>query len=553
MALMTIAEGTAVITETIFENRFMHALELMRLGADITIEGNNAVVRGVERLSGAPVMATDLRASVSLILAGLAAENTTEIRRVYHLDRGYERIEAKLSALGADDPAREGGSRREARHRNLPRRRGCLRGAPASDRGASDRGRRRRRVGGARDHRGGPHGWRPRARRRHAAVRSRGRERPPRDLASASSPPRRRRSSPAPGARCGSPRGGSGIFIGARSRRAGDIAIATGLVLGQKIEPLDRVGVYVPGGRASYPSSVLMNVIPAKVAGVGEVIAVSPPSPMEGSYPAVLAAASIAGVDRFFRVGGAQAVAALAYGTRDGAARRQDRRAGQRLRADREAAGLRSRRHRQLRRGERGAGRRRPLGRRRSGWRPTCSSQAEHDELASAVCVTTTREARRGGRPRGRTAARRAAPPRDGRDARSRASARSSSSTACDRRSRSPTGSRPSISSWRSSAPRRGSRRVRHAGAVFLGAHVPEPLGDYVAGPNHVLPTGATARFGSPLGVYDFVKRTSIIGGTERALRRLGPAVVRLAELEGLEAHARSVKVRLRSGSRRRS
>ncbi len=102
MALMTIADGTGGITETIFENRFMHALELMRLGADITIAGNHAMVRGVERLSGAPVMATDLRASVSLILAGLAADNTTEIRRVYHLDRGYERIETKLSALGAD-------------------------------------------------------------------------------------------------------------------------------------------------------------------------------------------------------------------------------------------------------------------------------------------------------------------------------------------------------------------------------------------------------------------------------------------------------------------
>jgi UDP-N-acetylglucosamine 1-carboxyvinyltransferase len=102
MALMSIAEGSAVITETIFENRFMHALELVRLGADIAIEGNNAVVRGVERLSGAPVMATDLRASVSLVLAGLAADNTTEIGRVYHLDRGYERIEEKLCGLGAD-------------------------------------------------------------------------------------------------------------------------------------------------------------------------------------------------------------------------------------------------------------------------------------------------------------------------------------------------------------------------------------------------------------------------------------------------------------------
>jgi UDP-N-acetylglucosamine 1-carboxyvinyltransferase len=102
MAVASLAEGTSVISETIFENRFMHALEFIRLGADIRLDGHNAVVRGVERLSGAAVMATDLRASVSLILAGLAAENTTEVLRVYHLDRGYERIEEKLSRLGAD-------------------------------------------------------------------------------------------------------------------------------------------------------------------------------------------------------------------------------------------------------------------------------------------------------------------------------------------------------------------------------------------------------------------------------------------------------------------
>jgi histidinol dehydrogenase len=101
--------------------------------------------------------------------------------------------------------------------------------------------------------------------------------------------------------------------------------------------------------------------------------------------------------------------------------------------------------------------------------------------------------------------------------------------------------------------PERWLPSVRHAGAVFLGSHAPEAVGDYVAGPNHVLPTGATARFSSPLGVYDFVKRTSIIGGSERALDRLGPTVVRLAELEGLEAHARSIRVRLRrAGARRR-
>jgi UDP-N-acetylglucosamine 1-carboxyvinyltransferase len=102
MALAAVAKGTSIISETIFDNRFMHVNELNRLGADIRTEGRNAIVRGVEKLSGAKVMATDLRASVSLVLAGLAARNTTEVLRVYHLDRGYERIEEKLSALGAD-------------------------------------------------------------------------------------------------------------------------------------------------------------------------------------------------------------------------------------------------------------------------------------------------------------------------------------------------------------------------------------------------------------------------------------------------------------------
>jgi len=101
MALAAIAEGTAVVTETIFENRFMHALELQRLGADISIQGNSAVVRGVERLQGATVMATDLRASASLVIAGLVADGETVVDRIYHLDRGYEALEAKLGALGA--------------------------------------------------------------------------------------------------------------------------------------------------------------------------------------------------------------------------------------------------------------------------------------------------------------------------------------------------------------------------------------------------------------------------------------------------------------------
>lgn len=324
---------------------------------------------------------------------------------------------------------------------------------------------------------------------------------------------------------------------------------ASGLVLGQKVEPLERVGVYVPGGRASYPSSVLMNVIPAKVAGVGEVIAVSPPSPMEGSYPAVLAAASIVGVDRFFRVGGAQAVAALAFGTET--IPRVDKIVG--------PGNVYVQTAKRLVFGRVGidnfAAASEVLvvadGSARPQWvAADLLSQAEHDEMASAVCVTTSaaiaesvaKEVER----------QLAALPR--RETAQRSLARFGGVFLVD-------GLRQAIAIVNTIAPEhlelsvdkpeKWLASVRHAGAVFLGSHAPEALGDYLAGPNHVLPTGATARFGSPLGVYDFVKRMSIIGGTERALRRLGPAVVRLAELEGLEAHARSVKVRLRSGRKR--
>ena len=322
-----------------------------------------------------------------------------------------------------------------------------------------------------------------------------------------------------------------------------------GLLLGQKVVPLERVGVYVPGGRAAYPSSVLMNVIPARVAGVGEVIAVSPPSPMEGSYPAVLAAASIAGVDRFFRVGGAQGVAALAFGTET--VPRVDKIVG--------PGNVYVQTAKRLVFGNVGidnfAGASEVLvvadGSATPEWvAADLLSQAEHDELASAVCVTTSAkiaeavasqvERQLAGLPRRETAG--------------RALQRFGGVFVVD-------GLRQAIDIANTIAPEhlelaiekpeKWLALVRHAGAVFLGSHAPEALGDYLAGPNHVLPTAATARFGSPLGVYDFVKRISIIGGTERALRRLGPTVVRLAELEGLEAHARSVKLRLRAPRRR--
>src|SRR5205807_2087974 len=177
------ATGTSTVTETIFENRFLHAQELVRMGADIHVDGHHAIVRGPRSLSGAPVMATDLRASVCLVLAGLAARGTTRVSRVYHLDRRYERIEAKLSALGAE--LRVPKEAMAAAYSSLP-----------------------------------------------------GRVRSDLELAA-----RRIR-----------------VFHARQRERSWSFRDASGARLGQRIEPLARVGVYVPGGRAAYPSTVLMTV-----------------------------------------------------------------------------------------------------------------------------------------------------------------------------------------------------------------------------------------------------------------------------------------------------
>jgi histidinol dehydrogenase len=324
----------------------------------------------------------------------------------------------------------------------------------------------------------------------------------------------------------------------------------SGLLLGQKVQPLERVGVYVPGGRASYPSSVLMNVIPAKVAGVAEVIAVSPPSPASGSYDAVLAAAAISGVDRFFRVGGAQAVAALAFGTES--VPRVDKIVGPgnvwvqtakklvfgRVGIDNFAAASEV-----LVIADRMA---------HPDWiAADLLSQAEHDEMASAVCVTDserigTAVVEEVGRQVALLAHRETA---------EKALARFGGVFVVRNLEQAIEVANEIAPEHLELAvvdPERWLKRVRHAGAVFLGSLAPEPLGDYLAGPNHVLPTGGTARFGSPLGVYDFIKRTSVIGGSRRALERLGPAVVLLATLEGLDAHARAVEIRLRPKKARR-
>ncbi len=320
-----------------------------------------------------------------------------------------------------------------------------------------------------------------------------------------------------------------------------------GIVLGQKIIPLERAGVYVPGGTASYPSTVLMDTIPAKIAGVGEIIMVTPAK--DGKIkPVILAAAEIAGVDRIFRVGGAQAIAALAYGTESipkvdkivgpgnayvAEAKKQvfgkvsiDMIAGPSeilILAD-----------------------------------DTCDaaivaadmlSQAEHDKMASAVLVTdsqrladaVTEELERQIPLLPRAEIARASIDTYGKiilaDSMMQAIAISNEIA-------------PEHLEICVDDPFAYLAEIRHAGSVFLGKHAPEALGDYFAGPNHTLPTSGTARFSSPLSVDDFIKKTAFTYYTPQALQEVGKQIVRFAEEEGLQAHGRSVSIRLEQGGK---
>jgi histidinol dehydrogenase len=317
-----------------------------------------------------------------------------------------------------------------------------------------------------------------------------------------------------------------------------------GMTLGQRITPLDRVGVYVPGGKASYPSTVLMNTIPARVAGVREIIMTSP---IGGDGALILAAAWIAGVNRIFRVGGAQAVAALAFGTNTipkvdkivgpgniyvATAKRMvfgevdiDSIAGPSeilVLADDSADPIHV--------------------------AADMLSQAEHDELAAALCVTTSRSMA----TRIQSAIEQ--------------QLQSTERQAITRQSLAKYGAiifahgpkemvdlanaiAPEHIELIVRRPEKLAKQIRNAGAMFLGPYSAPPLGDYLAGPNHVLPTGGSARFFSPLGTYDFLKRTTMICAEKRALRKLAPKLTQFARLEGLDDHARSVEVRFRKGS----
>ena len=312
--------------------------------------------------------------------------------------------------------------------------------------------------------------------------------------------------------------------------------------LGQMVTPLDRVGIYVPGGKAAYPSSVLMNAVPAKVAGVGEIIMVVP-MPDGVVNPYVLAAAHIAGVDRIFKIGGAQAVAALAYGT--ASIPKVDKITG--------PGNIYVATAKRLVFGtvdiDMIAGPSEILVINDGSGEPAhiaadLLSQAEHDELAASILITTDEAF--GRRVVDELESQlallsRAAIARQSIDnygavivARDLAEAAEFSNRIA-----------PEHLELAVAEPFELLPQIRHAGAIFLGHNTPEAAGDYLAGPNHTLPTGGTARFFSPLGTDDFVKKSSLISFSKEGLERLGKSIVRIAELEGLEAHAKSVSIRL--------
>ncbi|MGB1236817.1 MAG: histidinol dehydrogenase [Pseudomonadales bacterium] len=317
-----------------------------------------------------------------------------------------------------------------------------------------------------------------------------------------------------------------------------------GTVLGQKITPLDRVGVYVPGGKAAYPSSVIMNVIPAHVAGVTEIIMVVP-TPNGELNDIVLAAAAVAGVSRVFTIGGAQAVAALAYGTQT--IPKVDKITGPGniyvATAKKSVFGIVGI--------DMIAGPSEILviadGKTDPDWLAMdLFSQAEHDEQAQSILVcpdqaymdkvahsmnkllpTMEREAI-------------ITQSINNRAAFIKVDSLSQAAQVCNRVA--PEHLEISVENPEALLP-----EIRHAGAIFMGRYTAEALGDYCAGPNHVLPTSGTARFSSPLGVYDFQKRSSIIQFSEQGASDIGPVASVLARGESLTAHARSAEYRIKS------
>jgi histidinol dehydrogenase len=315
-----------------------------------------------------------------------------------------------------------------------------------------------------------------------------------------------------------------------------------GTLLGQKVTPLDRVGIYVPGGKAAYPSSVLMNAIPAHVAGVAEIIMVVP-TPQGIKNPTVLAAAYIAGVTRAFTIGGAQAIASLAYGTQT--IPKVDKITGPGnayvAEAKRQVFGLVGI--------DMIAGPSEILvladGTTPADWvAMDLFSQAEHDELAQSIllcpdaayidAVQASIDKLLPEMPRKEIIAKSL-------NDRGALILTRSMDEACDISNQ----IAPEHLEVSSNNPHQWEPKLKHAGAIFLGAYTSESLGDYCAGPNHVLPTSGTARFSSPLGVYDFQKRSSLIEVSKQGAKSLGAIAATLAYSEGLQGHGRAAQMRV--------
>ena len=317
---------------------------------------------------------------------------------------------------------------------------------------------------------------------------------------------------------------------------------ADGTVLGQQITPLDRVGLYVPGGKAAYPSSVLMNAIPAKVAAVPEIVMVTP-TPNGVRNPIVLAAAAVAGVDRILTIGGAQAIGALAYGTESLAAVDKITGPGNAYVAAAKrrvfgAVGI-----------DMIAGPSEILvicdGSTPADWiAMDLFSQAEHDELAQAILLCPDAAFL----DEVEAAMKRLLPSLPRADIiKASLAQRGALILVRDLHEACAIANdiAPEHLEISTENPRQWTKKIRHAGAIFLGRYSSEALGDYCAGPNHVLPTSRTARFSSPLGVYDFQKRSSLIQISQAGAQTLGRVAARLANGEGLQAHAASAQYRL--------
>ena len=331
------------------------------------------------------------------------------------------------------------------------------------------------------------------------------------------------------------------VYAGRQILESWEFSDAFGNALGQRVTAMDRVGIYVPGGKAAYPSSVLMNAIPARVAGVGEIVMVVP-APGGELNPVVLGAAHLAGVDRLFTIGGAQAVAALAYGT--AAVPAVDKIVGpgnayvaaaKRLVFGR--VGIDSI-----------AGPSEIVvvcdGHTDPRWiAMDLFSQAEHDELAQSILISPDRAFLQ--RVAVAMEERIAELPRAG-IVRASLAGRGALIAVRDLDQAIALSNRiaPEHLELSVAEPRLWLQQVRHAGAVFLGRHTPEAFGDYCAGPNHVLPTSRAARFSNPLGVYEFQKRSSLIECSPEGARQLAAVAGRLADAEGLQAHAASARDR---------